>query len=105
MNLEGEIIPPFKFLGAASSMGRLHDITLFMVDSVFKMASKHPDIEFSVNTSFEDFEEGKLLEFVKEKQKEYDIDCSKIIFELLETKTYVDEAIRRSIRRRMVVCL
>jgi c-di-GMP phosphodiesterase len=91
MELDGEIISPFKFLNAASSMGRLHDITLVMVDNVFSMASRYPELEFSVNTSFDDFEEGKLLEYVKIKLHEYAIDSSKIIFELLETQTFSNE--------------
>lgn len=90
MNLDGEIIAPFKFLDAARSIGKLHAITLVMIEEVFAMAAKYPHIEFSVNTSFEDFEEGKLVEFVKEKLKTADIDSSKIIFELLETQTFSD---------------
>lgn len=90
MDLDGEIISPFKFLDAASTIGRLHEITLLMVDNVFRMAAKYPTIEFSVNTSFEDFEEGKLVDYVKVKLNEYRIDSSKIIFELLETQTFSD---------------
>lgn len=88
MNLDTEIIPPSKFLDAAQSIGKLHAITLVMIDEVFLMAEKYPHIEFSVNTSFEDFEEGKLLDFVKEKLKTVKIDTSKVIFELLETQTF-----------------
>lgn len=91
MILDGQIISPFKFLDAAKSIGKLHDITRVMVNQVFIMSIKHPTIEFSINTSFEDFEGGKLLNFVKEKLKDYKISPNKIIFEILETDTFTDE--------------
>lgn len=91
LELEGKIISPFKFLPAATSIGKLHDITLAMLDHVFKMAELYPEIEFSVNTSFDDFEKGKLLEVVKSKLIVSPINPSKIIFEILETDTFSDE--------------
>lgn len=91
LELEGKIISPFKFLTAAKSIGRLHDITLVMLEHVFKMAQLYPEIEFSVNTSFDDFEKGKLLDVVKAKLQTNAIDPKKIIFEILETETYSDE--------------
>ena len=90
MELNGEIISPFRFLDAASSLGRLHEITMVMVDYVFDMALKYPEIEFSVNTSFADFEEARLCDYVSAKLKSMPIDTSKIIFELLETQTFSD---------------
>lgn len=91
LELEDKIISPFKFLPAAASIGKLHDITLVMLDHVFKMAEIYPQIEFSVNTSFDDFEKGKLLEVVKSKLQSNPINPNKIIFEILETDTYSDE--------------
>lgn len=93
MKLHGEIVSPYKFLDAAQSIGKLHEITLTMIDQVFDMAGLYPDMEFSVNTSFEDFEEAKLLDFIKHKLKSVSIDNSKIIFELLETQTFSNEII------------
>jgi EAL domain-containing protein (putative c-di-GMP-specific phosphodiesterase class I)/GGDEF domain-containing protein len=90
MELNGEIISPFRFLDAAQSSGKLHDITLTMVDQVFEIAEAYPTMEFSVNTSFVDFEEAKLLDYVKRKLAETQVDSSKIIFELLETETFAD---------------
>lgn len=90
LELESKIISPFKFLPAARSIGKLHDITLVMLDHVFGMAGLYPEIEFSVNTSFDDFEKGKLLEVVKSKLLLNPINPSKIIFEILETDTFND---------------
>lgn len=91
LKLDDKIISPFKFLSAAKSIGKLHDITLVMLDHVFQMAELYPEIEFSVNTSFDDFEKGKLLEVVKSKLQSNPINPNKIIFEILETDTYNDE--------------
>ena len=91
MRLGDEIIAPYKFLYAAQQTGKMHDITLIMLDKVFSMAQKYPDMEFSVNTSFEDFEESRLLETVRLKLKEYAINPSHIIFEILETQTFNDQ--------------
>lgn len=91
LELDNQIVSPFKFLTAAKSIGRLHDITLVMLDHVFKMAQLYPEIEFSVNTSFDDFEKGKLLEVLKAKLQSNPINPKKIIFEILETDTYSDE--------------
>lgn len=91
LELKGEIVSPFKFLTAAKSIGKLHDITRVMLDHAFQMAELYPEIEFSVNTSFDDFEKGKLLDVVKSKLRTNPISPAKIIFEILETDSYNDE--------------
>ncbi len=91
MELDGKIISPFQFLDAASSVGKLHEITLVMIDQVFAMAVNYPEMEFSINTSFDDFKDGDFIPYVKEKLIEYQIESSKIIFELLETQTFSEK--------------
>lgn len=91
MQLNGEIITPYRFLYAAEQVGKMHQITLVMLNEVFRMAERYPDFEFSVNTSFEDFEENKLLQTVKEKLKKSTIKPQNIIFEILETQTFNDQ--------------
>ncbi len=93
MEHHGKIVSPFVFLDAAYSSGKMHEITLCMVDQVFDIAKRYPDMEFSVNTSFADFEECKLLEVLKKKLQETQVDSSKIIFEMLETQTFANEEI------------
>ncbi|MDH5464710.1 MAG: EAL domain-containing protein, partial [Thiovulaceae bacterium] len=92
MHLDGEIISPFKFLDAAKNIGKLHEITLVMIDQVFEVAKAYPHLEFSINTSFDDFEEGRLVDYVKEKLLTSRIEPSKIIFEILETQTFSDQS-------------
>ena len=90
--LEGnKVISPYQFLGVAKQMGKLSDITLLMLEEVFKLAQKYPDIEFSVNTSFEDFEEANLMHEIHDMVRKFKVNTDKIIIEILETGKYKDE--------------
>lgn len=86
-----KVISPFFFLGAAARMGKLSDITRIMLRQVFETSLKYPDVEFSINVSFEDFEQADLLPEIKSLIESYEINASNIIFELLETGTLGDE--------------
>lgn len=86
-----EVISPYFFLGVAKQMGKLSDVTLLMLRHVFKQAQKYTDVEFSVNTSFEDFEEAGLLNDIQNLIIEFGINTNKIIIEILETGKYKDE--------------
>ena len=87
-----KIISPFFFLGAAARMGKLSDITRIMLKQVFETSVKFPKVEFSINVSFEDFEQADLLPEIKNLMERYKVNASNIIFELLETGTLGDEA-------------
>ncbi len=90
--IEGEdVISPHLFLDVAKKMGKLTDITLLMLRSVFDMAQRYPDVEFSVNTSFEDFEEANLMHDIQSMLTEFRGNTQKIIIEILETGKYKDE--------------
>lgn len=91
--LEGdEVISPYLFLDVAKKMGKMTDITLLMLRAVFNVARKYPDVEFSINTSFEDFEEGNLMHDIQNMIKAININTQKIIIEILETGRYKDES-------------
>jgi|GEM_PF-1228471 len=90
--LEGDkVISPFFFLGAAARMGKLSDITQLMLKQVFKVSQQYPGVEFSINVSFEDFEQANLLADIQSLAAEYGINPNNIIFELLETGSLSDE--------------
>lgn len=89
---EDEVIPPSRFLGVAKQMGKLSDITLLMMEGVFGLANVYPDIEFSINTSFEDFEEANLLSDIKRMIEKFGVNTKNIIIEILETGRYKDES-------------
>ena len=90
--IEGdEVISPYLFLDVAKKMGKLTDITLLMLRSVFEISKKYPDVEFSVNTSFEDFEEANLMHDIEKMIDASNVVTHKIIIEILETGKYKDE--------------
>jgi len=86
-----KVISPFFFLGAAAQLGKLSDITRIMINKVFKIAQFFPYVEFSINVSFEDFEDPDLIDEIKVLLKRYSIKPSNIILEILETTTFSDE--------------
>lgn len=90
--IEGdEVISPHLFLDVAKQMGKLTDITLLMLRAVFTEAKKYPEVEFSVNTSFEDFEEANLMRDIQNMVISFGVDTHNIIIEILETGKYKDE--------------
>ncbi len=90
--IEGEeVILPHRFLGVAKQMGKLSDLTLLMMEGVFGLANAYPDIEFSINTSFEDYEEANILNDIDRMVKKFGVNTDKIIIEILETGQYKDE--------------
>lgn len=90
--IEGdEVISPYLFLDVAKQMGKLTDITLLMLRAVFTEAKKYPEVEFSVNTSFEDFEEANLMRDIQNMVISFGVDTHNIIIEILETGKYKDE--------------
>jgi len=92
--VEGEeVISPFHFLQAAEQIGKLNEITRVMIKQVFSIASQFPNVEFSINTSFEDFEHADIMPFIKEQLDAYNVKASNIIFEILETGNVYDESI------------
>jgi len=93
MNDGDKVIGPFFFLDAATQMGKLPDITRFMFDSLLIMAQKYGNVEFSVNTSFADFEDADLLDYLKDKINNDNINTNNIIIEILETGEFKDEKV------------
>ena len=87
MRDNGAIIDPCFFLNAAKSIGKLHDISLFMIASVLKVASRYKDIAFSINITFKDFDDQYFINYITQQSNFYNVDPQKITFELLETDT------------------
>lgn len=78
-----KVIPPIAFLEAAKLSGLLMEITKSVVDKSFQEMSKN-DYTFSINITEEDLNKYYLKEFLLEKTKEYKIDPTRIILEVLE---------------------
>ena len=85
-----QIIPPFHFLQAAADMGKTHEITKIMIRKVVTVASQFPDVGFSINISFRDFEEIDLPAYIGEFCTLLGVPPAQITLELLETEPLDD---------------
>ena len=80
---DGTIISPYRFLEAARLSGVLPEITKIMIDKSFREMSKN-EYSFSINITEEDLIRHYLLEYLNKKSKEYSIEPSRVILEILE---------------------
>ena len=71
-------------------MGRLHEITLMMIQKVYAVASKYPDFTFSINLSFKDIQDPRIFAYIMKELKVANIKAKQIVFELLETEAVDD---------------
>jgi len=86
----GKITSPFHFLQSAEKMGRLHEITMIMVDKVFRVAKRYPAFTFSINLSYKDIQDPNFLDYIIERCTYFNIKPQQIVFELLETEAIDD---------------
>jgi len=89
MSYEGEIISPFKFLGAAKSSGQLYNIFKLMFENACKKTKEFSG-SFSVNVSDLDLQELDFISFIKETMSKYEVDPKQIGIEVLEEKSVVN---------------
>ncbi|MDX1294675.1 MAG: EAL domain-containing protein [Sulfurimonadaceae bacterium] len=95
-----EIIPPFHFLQAAADMGKTHEITKIMIQKVFATASRFPQIGFSINIAFKDFEKIDLPAYLQKCCELLGVPARQITLELLETEAIGDsEQVMEAISR------
>ncbi len=86
----GKVLSPQQFLESAEKMGRLHEITLMMIKKVYQVAALHPTLTFSINLSFKDIQDARILAFIIKETHHYKIKPQQIVFELLETEAIED---------------
>jgi len=87
---EDEVLSPQQFLESAEKMGRLHEITLMMIEKVYQVATLYPKLTFSINLSFKDIQDSRILAFIIDETTHYKIKPQQIVFELLETEAIED---------------
>ena len=87
---EGQILAPYHFLESAEKMGRMHEITLIMIEKVFGVAARYPQFAFSINLSFKDIQDAHVLGHIIERCRHFNIRPQQIAFELLETEAIDD---------------
>jgi diguanylate cyclase (GGDEF)-like protein/PAS domain S-box-containing protein len=87
---DGSIIPPNAFLPAVERYDRAYKLDRWIIEKVFQYISAHKKqvkelTKISINLSGQSVAEDELLLFIQDKSKEYNIDSSKICFEVTET--------------------
>jgi len=87
---EGKILSPHHFLESAEKMGRLHEITLLMIEKVYRVAARYPELTFSINLSFKDLQDARILDYIINQCLHFKIKPQQIVFELLETEAIDD---------------
>ncbi len=86
----GKTVSPHHFLESAEKMGRIHEITLLMIERVYKVAARYPQLTFSINLSFKDIQDVRILDYIVNQCLHFKIKPSQIVFELLETEAIDD---------------
>lgn len=74
---------PYKYLLSAEYFWRLIAISDIMIEKVFQFASTN-DAHFSINLSWDDLKNENLISHIQKINQQYNIDPSRIIFEILE---------------------
>ncbi len=88
---KGKIVAPRHFLESAEKMGRIHEITLMMIEKVYTVAARYPQLTFSINLSFKDIQDVRILDFIINQCLHLKIKPQQIVFELLETEAIDDQ--------------
>lgn len=80
---DGEIISPASFLESVKKSGLMRSLSRIMINKCFQMCA-HEDLHISLNITNEDLLDEQFADFVITKQKQYAVEPSKIMFEILE---------------------
>ena len=84
--LDDEIILPINFIDPAEKLGFITSITRMMINKSF-LFFKDNKYSFSINITERDLLENYLIKFLKEKTSLYNINPSRVTFEILENVT------------------
>jgi len=78
-----EIIVPYEFIEPARLAGLLPEITKMMIEKSFAKMQGNEYI-FSINITEDDLSKSYLINYLREKAKEYNIKHNRVILEILE---------------------
>ena len=87
---EGTLVSPFAFMEAAISTRVLHLMTQAVIESACRKFSK-TDYEFSINVTKDDLFMNYIESFLLKNCKKYDIAPSRIVLEILEDISTLNE--------------
>ena len=81
-----KIIPPYFFLEVAQTRGYLKNITKIVIDKSFR-AFQNSHFDFSINITQDDLKDADIINFLRYKIEQYDIEPSRVYLEILESVT------------------
>jgi diguanylate cyclase (GGDEF)-like protein len=83
---DDKIIPPYFFLDVAQTRGYLKNITKIIIDKSFR-AFENSKFDFSINLTQDDLKDEDIVNFLRYKVDQYNIDPSRVYLEILESVT------------------
>ncbi len=81
-----KIIPPYFFLEVAQTRGYLKNITKIVIDKSFR-AFQNSHFDFSINITQDDLKDADIINFLRYKVEQYNIEPSRVYLEILESVT------------------
>jgi len=84
--VDGKVIAPYKFLNAAERLELTTNITRMMVEKSFEFF-QYNTYKFSINVTGADLLDTRFTDFLNLKIKRYEIDPTRVTFEILENVT------------------
>jgi len=86
LKLDDKIIPPGKFIPALEREGDMGLLDRQVISKGIKYLADYPQLtKIAINLSAQGFSDERLLPLIEEKLKEYQVDATRIIFELTES--------------------
>lgn len=80
-------IAPNRFLQEAKKIGMLHIVTRQIINRSFELFSTKNSKNFSINLTEDDLRSDSLIPYLQNRAKTYNIDPSRVSFEVLESIT------------------
>lgn len=86
LELNGKIVPPGDFIPALEREGDMSLLDRQVISKAIFYLAKHPELtRIAINLSAQGFSDERLLPLIQEKLDEYNVNASRIIFELTES--------------------
>lgn len=86
LDLDGRIITPNEFIPALEREGDMTLLDRQVISKAIYYLANHPELNtIAINLSAQGFSDERLLPLIREKLTEYNVDATRIIFELTES--------------------
>lgn len=84
-DVQGQLVYPNHFIPVAEKTGQIHAIDHWVLARSILVLQMHPGIDLSVNLSANAMEDPSLLPDLKDLLAQYDVDPTRLTFEITET--------------------